>query len=37
MQPRAASLTFIERMAHAVHDLDSLAAVASSKRRYMGA
>ena len=37
MQPRAASLTFIERMAHAVRDLDSLAAVAASKERYFGA
>jgi Phosphotransferase enzyme family len=27
MQPRAASLTFIERMANATHDLDSLSAV----------
>jgi hypothetical protein len=31
MQPRAASLTFIERMANAVHDLDSLGAVAAAK------
>ena len=33
MQPRAASLTFIERMANAVHDLDSLDAVKVSKAR----
>ena len=34
MQPRAASLTFIERMANAVHDLDSLHAVREAQRRH---
>ena len=37
MQPRAASMSFIERMANAVHDLDALAAVAASKERLFGA
>ena len=37
MQPRAASLTFIERMANAVYDLDSLSAVATLKERLFGA
>lgn len=34
MQPRAASLTFIERMANAVHDLDSLRAVREAQARF---
>ncbi|MGE0858059.1 MAG: phosphotransferase [Gammaproteobacteria bacterium] len=34
MQPRAASLTFIERMANAVHDLDSLRAVRDAQARF---
>lgn len=37
MQPRAASMTFIERMANAAHDLDSLSAVAILKERLFGA
>ena len=37
MQPRAASMTFIERMANAVHDLDSLSAVTTLKERLFGA
>ena len=37
MQSRAASMTFIERMANAVYDLDSLSAVATLKERLFGA
>ena len=37
MQPRAASMTFIERMANAVHDLDALSAVAILKERLFSA